>query len=188
MQLKDHIPVAYARRLAHSIGRYLKDRYGATKVLLFGSLTLGAYNPDFSDIDVYFEGVREELVASAMATAAATSASATSSDANVLTTSRPNTSHPSCAPASARSARRSNPLQFNKNNIPHIHNASPATEGRREKEVMPQDQDTSSKDQATGRAPKARPVFFSGGLGKGQRDPAHGGAIFSRLSYGQVAD
>lgn len=67
MQLKDHIPVAYARRLAHSIGRYLKDRYGATKVLLFGSLTLGAYNPDFSDIDVYFEGVREELVASAMA-------------------------------------------------------------------------------------------------------------------------
>ncbi len=67
MEVKDHMPVAYARRLAHAVAHYLKKRYGATKVLLMGSLSFGAYNPDFSDVDVYFEGVREELVASALA-------------------------------------------------------------------------------------------------------------------------
>lgn len=66
MEVKDHMPIAYARTLAQSVARYLKKRYGATKVLLFGSLSIGAYNPDFSDIDVGFEGVRQELVASAM--------------------------------------------------------------------------------------------------------------------------
>jgi len=68
MGIKDHMPQAYARRLAHSVSRYLKKRYGARKVLLIGSLAIGgAYNPDFSDIDVCFEGVRDELVASALA-------------------------------------------------------------------------------------------------------------------------
>ncbi len=67
MEIKDHMPHAYARRLAERVARYLKKRYGATKVLLCGSVAIGAYNPDFSDIDVYFEGVREELVASALA-------------------------------------------------------------------------------------------------------------------------
>lgn len=67
MEIKDHMPHAYARRLAARVARYLKKRYGATKVLLCGSVAIGAYNPDFSDIDVYFEGVREELVASALA-------------------------------------------------------------------------------------------------------------------------
>ena len=66
MEVKDHMPIAYARTLAQSVSRYLKKRYGATKVILFGSLSFGAYNPDFSDIDVGFEGVRQELVASAM--------------------------------------------------------------------------------------------------------------------------
>lgn len=67
MQIKDHMPFAYAHRLAQKIGSYLKKRYGATKVMIAGSLAMGCYNPDFSDIDVYFEGVREELVADVMA-------------------------------------------------------------------------------------------------------------------------
>jgi predicted nucleotidyltransferase len=67
MEIRDHMPHAYARRLAARVARYLRKRYGATKVLLCGSVAIGAYNPDFSDIDVYFEGVREELVASALA-------------------------------------------------------------------------------------------------------------------------
>ena len=67
MEIKDHMPHAYAHRLGQIIARYLKKRYGATKVMLFGSVIAGCYNPDFSDIDVYFEGVREELIADAMA-------------------------------------------------------------------------------------------------------------------------
>jgi predicted nucleotidyltransferase len=67
MNVPDHMPNAYARRLAQRVAGYLKRRYGATKVALFGSLAIGCYNPDFSDIDVYFEGVREPLVADAMA-------------------------------------------------------------------------------------------------------------------------
>ncbi len=67
MKIKDHMPFAYAYRLAQGIAQYLKRRYGATRVMIFGSLAVGCYNPDFSDIDVYFEGVREELVADAMA-------------------------------------------------------------------------------------------------------------------------
>ncbi|HEY5792661.1 MAG TPA: nucleotidyltransferase domain-containing protein, partial [Chthoniobacterales bacterium] len=67
MKVEDHIPIAYAHRLASKVARYLKKRYGATKVMLYGSLVMGCYNPDFSDIDVYFEGVREEWVADALA-------------------------------------------------------------------------------------------------------------------------
>ena len=67
MEVQDHMPHAYARRLAQRIARYLRRRYGATRVLLFGSLAAGYYNPDFSDIDVYFEGIRDVLVADAMA-------------------------------------------------------------------------------------------------------------------------
>lgn len=68
MGIKDHMPQAYARRLAQAVSRFLKERYGARKVLLIGSLAIGAaYNPDFSDIDVCFEGIHEEMVASAQA-------------------------------------------------------------------------------------------------------------------------
>ena len=67
MLIREHMPHAYARRLAQKVSKYLKSRYGAKRVLLFGSLAIGSYNPDFSDIDVYFEGVKEELVASALA-------------------------------------------------------------------------------------------------------------------------
>jgi predicted nucleotidyltransferase len=67
MEVKDHMPNAYARRLAHRVAAYLRRRYGATRVMLFGSLAMGCYNPDFSDIDVCFEGVREAWVADAVA-------------------------------------------------------------------------------------------------------------------------
>jgi predicted nucleotidyltransferase len=67
MNVPDHIPNAYARRLAQRVAGYLRRRYGATKVALFGSLAIGCYNPDFSDIDVYFEGVRDTLIADAKA-------------------------------------------------------------------------------------------------------------------------
>lgn len=67
MEVRDHMPKVYARMLAQRVARYLKRRYGASKVMLFGSLVVGCYNPDFSDIDVCFEGVRDALVADAMA-------------------------------------------------------------------------------------------------------------------------
>ena len=33
MGIKDHMPYAYAHRLAEMVSRYLKKRYGASKVL-----------------------------------------------------------------------------------------------------------------------------------------------------------
>lgn len=66
MEIKDHMPVAYARRLATRVARYLKDRYGAKRVMLLGSLASGLFNPDFSGIRVGFEGVQEDLERSAI--------------------------------------------------------------------------------------------------------------------------
>ena len=43
--------------IARAAAKYLKDEYGATRVLLFGSLARGDYDPRYSDIDIYFEGV-----------------------------------------------------------------------------------------------------------------------------------
>lgn len=43
--------------LAKTVADYLRDRFGATRVLLFGSLARGYSSPGFSDIDIYFEGV-----------------------------------------------------------------------------------------------------------------------------------
>jgi predicted nucleotidyltransferase len=67
MEIREHMDHAYARRLAGQVARYLKDRYGARKVLMFGSLVTGFFNPDFSPISVGFEGARESLDADAVA-------------------------------------------------------------------------------------------------------------------------
>lgn len=66
MNVKDHMPQAYARRLAQKVSALLKKRYGAKRVLLIGALTLGCYNPDSSEIDVLFDGVSEGEVAAAI--------------------------------------------------------------------------------------------------------------------------
>ena len=71
MEIREHMDHAYARRLAGQVGRYLRDRYGARKVLMFGSLVTGFFNPDFSPISVGFEGARENLDADANADAVA---------------------------------------------------------------------------------------------------------------------
>ena len=61
---------AYARSLASQVARYLKDRYGARKVFIFGPLVTGAFNPDSSVIDVGFVGAKEDLSSDANADAA----------------------------------------------------------------------------------------------------------------------
>jgi predicted nucleotidyltransferase len=43
--------------VAKSVAAFLRDRFGASRVLLFGSLAAGRYIPGVSDIDIYFEGV-----------------------------------------------------------------------------------------------------------------------------------
>ena len=48
--------------IARAAAKYLKDEYGATRVLLFGSLAKGDYDPRYSDIDIYFEGVPRRKV------------------------------------------------------------------------------------------------------------------------------
>jgi len=58
---------AYARRLAGKVARYLRNRYGARKVMVFGSLVTGFFNPDFSPIDIGFEGIEKNLDADAVA-------------------------------------------------------------------------------------------------------------------------
>jgi predicted nucleotidyltransferase len=67
MEIKDHMPHAYARRLAGKVARHLRDRYGAKKVMLIGTLATGLFNPDFSDIKVGFEGVQNGLESDAVA-------------------------------------------------------------------------------------------------------------------------
>ncbi|MFA7345803.1 MAG: hypothetical protein WC003_16000 [Terrimicrobiaceae bacterium] len=66
MEIREHMDHAYARRLAAQVAKYLKDRYGARKVLVFGSLVTGFFNPDFSPINVGFEGARDNLDADAI--------------------------------------------------------------------------------------------------------------------------
>jgi predicted nucleotidyltransferase len=43
--------------VAKTVAQHLRERFGATRVLLFGSLASGHSAPGFSDIDIYFEGV-----------------------------------------------------------------------------------------------------------------------------------
>ena len=69
MEIREHMDHAYARCLASQVARYLKDRYGARKVLVFGSLVTGFFNPDFSPISVGFVGASENLDADANADA-----------------------------------------------------------------------------------------------------------------------
>ena len=47
---------ASALELANAIAAFLKEKHGATKVLLIGSRAKGTAAPD-SDIDIYFEGL-----------------------------------------------------------------------------------------------------------------------------------
>ena len=54
----DKTPLAIAKDVA----RFLRDEFGATRVLLFGSAVSGNYTPRYSDIDIYFEGVPVESV------------------------------------------------------------------------------------------------------------------------------
>ena len=61
MEIREHMDHAYARRLAGKVAKYLKERYGARKVMMFGSLVTGFFNPDFSPINIGFEGVRNGL-------------------------------------------------------------------------------------------------------------------------------
>ncbi len=67
MEIKEHMDHAYARRLAGKVARYLKDRYGARKVMVFGSLVTGFFNPDFSSIKIGFEEIGRDLDADAAA-------------------------------------------------------------------------------------------------------------------------
>ena len=53
------ITEATALDLAKEIAAFLKEKHGATMVLLFGSRAKGTSTPD-SDIDIYFEGVPRE--------------------------------------------------------------------------------------------------------------------------------
>ena len=46
--------------VAKEVANYLRERHGATRVLLFGSLASGQYRAG-SDIDIYFEGVPARL-------------------------------------------------------------------------------------------------------------------------------
>ena len=67
MEIKEHMDHAYARRLAGKVARYLKERYQVRKVMMFGSLVSGFFNPDFSPIKIGFDGIRKELGADASA-------------------------------------------------------------------------------------------------------------------------
>ena len=67
MEIKEHMDHAYARRLAGKVARYLKARYKARKVMLFGSLASGLFNPDFCPIKIGFEGVVGNMDADAAA-------------------------------------------------------------------------------------------------------------------------
>ncbi len=67
MEIREHMDHAYARRLAGKVARYLKDRYGARKVIMFGTLVTGFFNPDFCEIKVGFDEVRKNLDADAVA-------------------------------------------------------------------------------------------------------------------------
>ena len=56
IRVKDHMPREHAMAVARRIAGILRAQ-GAGKVLLFGSLCTPSYDPDYSDIDVYYEGI-----------------------------------------------------------------------------------------------------------------------------------
>lgn len=56
IRIKNHMPRDHALRVAHRIAENLKAQ-GAKKVLLFGSLCTPEFDPDYSDIDIYYEGI-----------------------------------------------------------------------------------------------------------------------------------
>ena len=55
-RVTDHMPREHAMGVAHQIAETLR-KHGATKVFLFGSLPTPRYDPDYSDIDIYYEGI-----------------------------------------------------------------------------------------------------------------------------------
>jgi len=67
MEIREHMDHVYARRFAGTVARYLKDRYGARKVMMFGSIVTGFFNPDFCAINIGFDEVRKNLDADAVA-------------------------------------------------------------------------------------------------------------------------
>lgn len=50
-----------AMTIARKVAAFLKKEYGATRVILFGSLAKGFFEKD-SDIDIYFEGTARRRV------------------------------------------------------------------------------------------------------------------------------
>lgn len=56
IRIKDHMPREHAMRVAHRIAESLRSQ-GAEKILLFGSLCTEDFDPDYSDIDIYYEGI-----------------------------------------------------------------------------------------------------------------------------------
>ena len=56
IRVKDHMPREHALRVARRIAERLRSQ-GATKILLFGSLRTPDFDPDYSDIDIYYEGI-----------------------------------------------------------------------------------------------------------------------------------
>ena len=55
-KVRDKMPGQHALKVAKHIADTLRAQ-GATKVLLFGSLATGDYDPEYSDIDIYREGI-----------------------------------------------------------------------------------------------------------------------------------
>jgi predicted nucleotidyltransferase len=55
-RVTDHMPHEQAMAIAHCIAETLR-KHGATKVILFGSLRTPRYDPYYSDIDIYYEGI-----------------------------------------------------------------------------------------------------------------------------------
>jgi predicted nucleotidyltransferase len=59
-------PETNALATAKEIASFLKTKYGATRVVLFGSLAAGFFKADRSDIDIYFEGVPRNRIFAAV--------------------------------------------------------------------------------------------------------------------------
>ena len=50
-----YVPLEEALQVAKAVAERLRTHYGATRVILFGSVVEGFYVPGHSDIDIYFE-------------------------------------------------------------------------------------------------------------------------------------
>ena len=50
-----YVPLEEALQVAQAVAERLRTHYGATRVVLFGSVVEGFYVPGHSDIDIYFE-------------------------------------------------------------------------------------------------------------------------------------